>query len=489
LVIAAAAILVMATLLVLILAATTLAFSVFEYLHDVSPWLLVVYIGLLVTFISAGGIVTWRLLSPREKQQQKNKSTSPVPIADEAKLKETIDQHAAKGIDVDSVVAEIAELEHRRATGELYLAVYGEISHGKSSLIQALVPGAETEIDIRGGTTREVTHYSWQAPSGDRLILADVPGFNQSGDPAQNTAREEALRAHMVIYVCDGDLTRDQWLRLEELSLHGKPIIVAINKKDRYNAADLTRIKQHLQQRLPESTQIVAVQSGGQEQIVRVLADGREEQVKRDRPVMVDELVIAVQNQLMDQGEVLNQLRDNAVFLLATGKLDSALENYRERSSDELVERYTRRAVIGGLAAFAPGSDLIIQGALAVALVRALSNLYETPFRQLDVDQLLKAIGKEGMTKTVPILLAIAGNALKAFPGVGTVIGGLAHAVAYGLLFQSLARALVFTLKTQGKLDPDIALESFKEKLGENLAQRAKQLASIAITEQRKKKR
>ncbi|MEN8132878.1 MAG: GTPase domain-containing protein, partial [Pseudomonadota bacterium] len=332
------------------------------------------------------------------------------------------------------------------------------------------------------------THYSWQAPSGDRLILADVPGFNQLGDPTQTTAREEALRAHMVIYVCDGDLTRDQWLRLEELSLHGKPIIVAINKKDRYSADDLTRIKQQLQKRLPESTQVVAVQSRGHQQIVRVLPDGREEQVERDRPVMVDELVIAVQNQLMDQGEVLNQLRDNAVFLLATGKLDSALENYRERSSDELVERYTRRAVIGGLAAFAPGSDLIIQGALAVALVRALSNLYEIPFRQLDADQLLKAIGKEGMSKTVPILLAIAGNALKSFPGVGTVIGGLSHAVAYGLLFQSLARALVFTLKTQGRLDPDIALESFKEKLGENLAARAKHLASIAITEQRKKK-
>jgi hypothetical protein len=62
----------------------------------------------------------------------------------------------------------------------------------------------------------------------------------------------------------------------------------------------------------------------------------------------------------------------------------------------------------------------------------------------------------------------------------------VAHAVAYGLLFQSLALALVKTLSSQGKLDPRLALRTFEEKLGEDLAARAKHLAVVALKEQRK---
>ena len=45
--------------------------------------------------------------------------------------------------------------------------------------------------------------------------------------------------------------------------------------------------------------------------------------------------------------------------------------------------------------------------------------------------------------KALPLSLAVAGNGLKAFPGVGTVAGGLVHAVAYGLIFDALGRSLV----------------------------------------------
>jgi uncharacterized protein len=69
------------------------------------------------------------------------------------------------------------------------IALYGEISSGKTSLIRALVPEARAEskvlVDVRGGTTRAVSLYSWQTSRGDRLILADVPGFNEAGNRAR----------------------------------------------------------------------------------------------------------------------------------------------------------------------------------------------------------------------------------------------------------------------------------------------------------------
>src|SRR5690606_36512401 len=46
--------------------------------------------------------------------------------------------------------AELAELDRRRATGEIHVAVFGEISTGKSSLIRALAPSAAPDVDLRG---------------------------------------------------------------------------------------------------------------------------------------------------------------------------------------------------------------------------------------------------------------------------------------------------------------------------------------------------
>ena len=47
--------------------------------------------------------------------------------------------------------------------------------------------------------------------------------------------------------------------------------------------------------------------------------------------------------------------------------------------------------------------------------------------------RILSAAAIERAGKALPLSLAVAGNGLKAFPGVGTVAGGIAHAVAYGL--------------------------------------------------------
>ena len=83
-------------------------------------------------------------------------------------------------------------------------------------------------------------------------------------------------------------------------------------------------------------------------------------------------------------------------------------------------------------------------------------------------------------------MLAVAGNGLKAFPGIGTVSGGLTHAVAYGLLFDAFGRALVRTLVEQGDLNQKQALANLDEALGEPLPARARRIAAMAIDMARK---
>jgi uncharacterized protein len=64
---------------------------------------------------------------------------------------------------------------------------------------------------------------------------------------------------------------------------------------------------------------------------------------------------------------------------------------------------------------------------------------------------------------------------------VGTVTGGLTHAVAYGLIFESLGQAVLRTLEQTHSLKTTLILEDFEEKLSGNLEARATTLARIAL--------
>src|SRR5690606_40161818 len=119
--------------------------------------------------------------------------------------------------------------------------------------------------------------------------------------------------------------------------------------------------------------------------------------------------------------------------------------------------------------------------ALGTGLVRELAGLYETPVRQIDIDALVDRAGRTLRTTTA-VVLAIAGNAAKAFPGLGTLGGGLAHAVAYGMIFDSLGKAVAQTLASGGSLESEAATAAFVQRLGQAPAPRLLGLLKTAIT-------
>jgi hypothetical protein len=136
--------------------------------------------------------------------------------------------------------------------------------------------------------------------------------------------------------------------------------------------------------------------------------------------------------------------------------------------------------VAGGLAAISPGTDILIQGYLGTRMVRALCELYEVPVREIELNRLLDLSQKQVRT-ALPLLLAVAGNAAKAFPGVGTLAGGLMHAVAYGLIFDALGHAVVRTLETRGELRPAPASLTFRDNLVTDVETRARKLLRLAL--------
>jgi hypothetical protein len=83
------------------------------------------------------------------------------------------------------------------------------------------------------------------------------------------------------------------------------------------------------------------------------------------------------------------------------------------------------------------------------------------------------------------LLLALVGNVFKAFPGIGTVVGGMMHAVVYGLVFESLGKAVARSLESRGDLVSGPALRMFEDNLSEDLEARARRLAQLVWARQR----
>ncbi|URL57706.1 50S ribosome-binding GTPase [Luteibacter flocculans] len=428
--------------------------------------------GVLLLLVSLGAAVTVWWLRPRRPR-------APVTAPDRTSLEARIAQLRHDDAGVEELRSELTELDRRRASARTYLAVFGEISTGKSSLIAAMVPGAAPASDARGGTTREVTHYETSA-WGDGWTIADVPGSAEAGGEArERLARAEALRAHAVVYVCAGDLTRSQAEELRWLGDFGKPLVLAVNKADQWTDIERDQILQHVREQadgIPDA--VLAISAGGEERFTRRLADGSTEDVTRRRPAQWQPLRDALRRLLAAGPSALEAQRENAVLASLHERTGERERAYRADEAERIVSRYARRAIVGAMAAVAPGSDLVIQGALAASMVRALASLHDVRVTDVEVDNLLRQVRMTLRTGT-SVVLAVAGNALKAFPGLGTLGGGVLHAFAYALIFDSFGRALAATLAERQALDQADAGERMRELLNEVDASRLRRLADL----------
>jgi hypothetical protein len=422
-----------------------------------------------------GLIAVWWLVRPRRRRR-------PMPAPDRGSLEQRIGQLREHGAETGGLTAELGELDRRRASARVYVALFGEISTGKSSLIRALDPQARIATDARGGTTRQVNHYDAQLADGRTLVLADVPGSRESGGEAHETlARQEALRAHAVVYLCAGDLNRSQASELQWLADFGKPLLLVLNKIDQWTPVERDQLLARLRrQSHGTAAAVVAISAGGSERYERQLADGTSESVERQRRPAIDPLLRALEHLTAPGADALEGLREHAV-LAGLHERTGALETQtRAVDAERIVRKYARRAIVGAMAAVAPGSDLLIQGVLAAGLTRDLARLYGVRATEVQIEDFIRQ-AKLTLRTGSSIVLAVAGNAMKAFPGLGTLGGGVLHAFAYALIFDSMGRALAASLSERQALDQDDAGARMKELLAEPGSNRLRQLATLTM--------
>ena len=476
-------------LLVFVIATAALLFvsesalNVWDRLKAGPPALLYAYVSFMLLLAATALWLIWRLVVRRRAKPREPATLQPLTRGE---IEERLREAEATGIDTRAAQAELKELAARR--NAIHLCFFGEVSSGKSSLIRALVPEADVTIDVVGGSTGDVRHYRWRDGQGAEILLTDVPGIGGTQDGLTGMATIEAQRANVVLFVCDSDLTRAELDSIRALLEFDKPLVLVLNKADRYSAEEQAALMEKLLERIDAiggdvgRDHVIAVSAGGEVDVIERAADGSEERVRRTRPADIGVLVVAINRMLAEEGEALDARRERAIFRMAAERLALAEREFRQQRSEQIIRSATRKAIVGALAAISPGTDILIQGYIGTAMTRELCRLYGAAPRDLDIEEFL-SLSQSRVGRALPLTLAVAGNGLKAFPGLGTVAGGLVHAVAYGLIFDALGRSLVLTLRKHGELLPDEAAKEFEEGISEHVEAGIRRVAKMALEE------
>jgi small GTP-binding protein len=457
--------------LFLVLVLTEKLLAIWHYLQEAPFWVSFLY-SAVIMLVAVFGVYLYLLLLRPKPEKVKIK-----PL-DESSLRKSIELQAQRGVNISQAQLELEELDKRRTKENFYIALYGTVSSGKSSFIKALLPEQQVQTDVLSGTTKTIQTYQYK-----NLVIIDLPGLDDSADVEsrmEQLAIDETLRSHVVVFLTDSDLTQTEMGVISKIKESKKPMVIALNKSDRYAENEQQQLVVALKNKTDKKYPVALISTGGLETVIYQDAKGKQRKKVESRDADIQPLLKAIEKVVASNPEILNRFRDASMLMLAQHKLNQAQVKFNLEQAQDVIDSYTKKAVFGAMASVAPGSDLVIQGTLATKMVQNICQCYDISPKSMEIDQVIRLTG--GKLKTsVSLILAVAGNAMKSFPGIGTAAGGVTHAVSYGMIFNALGHAVLESVSTLGILDAQSTQQIFEENLRGPAQGLAKDLAKMAL--------
>jgi small GTP-binding protein len=368
-----------------------------------------------------------------------------------AAVEQTLDKYRrctpAEKEKLRSELAGLRDMHDKLQSGRVEIVVFGEISTGKSALINALVGEAVAAVDVQGGWTKEVWHVNWQGTGyrlpglGDsQVVLVDTPGINEVGGAARGQmAREAAERSDLILFCTDSDLNDTEHGNLVELASFHKPIIVVLNKIDLYSREQRVRLlevlcNERLRDMVPKEQVVAAAADPREREYVIQAADGKERSEWKKPPPDVSELKAAILEMLDKEGLALIAL--NAALYAAdkSDRIASLRIELRERRAMQVVWGYaSTKAVAVGLNPFA-FADIFGGVAIDAAMILTLAAVYGMEMKWAQARTLAISIATAAGWMTVGVVVStVAVSAFKAFTfGKSTLVTALPQGAAAG---------------------------------------------------------
>jgi small GTP-binding protein len=340
----------------------------------------------------------------------------------------------------------LTDMARKLETGRIDIAVFGEVSSGKSALINALMGEYVADVNVQGGWTREVWRVGWGVPHSVRglgssqVVLIDTPGINEVNDQGRADMAVETARAcDLILFVTDADLNAREFEALTALAAANKPMILVFNKKDLYTPAQRERVMEVLRsERLPHVI--------GHDDIVMTAADPLEREVIFEQPdgtertewrkpkPDVEQLKIRILEVLDREGKALIALNASLFAADAGDKLASVKVRLRDVHAQRVIWTFAVTKAVAVAANPIPVLD--ISGGLVVdtTMVVTLADVYGLPMSRRNAAGLIKDIlMSAGWVTLGEWITHLAANAMKASTfGAATVVTALPQGLAAG---------------------------------------------------------
>jgi GTPase len=353
-----------------------------------------------------GALPKW--FSPKEPAETaaagpvETASGSPVELAreslrgllDDAEIPGAVRKALAK--DFAEVQAMLEKLEH----GHLHIAVFGRVSVGKSALVNALLGEKRFSTSPLHGETTEAQSAAWTAWDAGGVFLIDTPGINEiQGEARERLAHTVVSRSDLVLFVVDGDISSTEMSALQQIVEENRPVIVVLNKADRYTQSDRALLLQGLKERtqglIPDDRIVVAAADPAERIYVQIDDAGQERETMQRPPSQTEQLRETLWTLLEAEGKVLSAL--NAT--LFAGRLSDAINQrviaVKKDLANALIRNYClAKGILVGVNPV-PISDLVAATAVDIGLVFHLSRVYGLPVTRTEAGRLITTIGAQ----------------------------------------------------------------------------------------------
>jgi uncharacterized protein (DUF697 family) len=294
--------------------------------------------------------------------------------------------------------------------------------------------------------------------------LIDTPGIDElDGEARERLAYDVAGVSDLVVFVVDGDMTQRERDALVSLARTERPLLLALNKADRYGEDERERLLERLREHaagLVRADDVVAIAAQPAAiKRVRVAADGSEQAELVEQTPELGALRARLVAVLEREGRTLAALNASLFAGRVADQVGARIAEARRELAGTVIRQYCIAKAVAVALNPIPVADLLAAGALDAALVMHLGRVYGLPLTKSEAGALIAVI-----TAQLAVLMGaiwgvhLVASALKGLSaGVSTVVTAGAQGALAWYATELVGRAAEKYLvagKSWGELGP-----------------------------------
>jgi len=295
---------------------------------------------------------------------------------------------------------EIEAISDKLQHSEIHIAAFGRVGTGKSSLLNALLGREAFSTSPLHGETRVQQRSQWDSVNSDHVVLIDTPGIDElEGEAREELAQSVARISDIVLMVCEGDLTETEFKAVRSLAGRQRPLLLVLNKSDRYSGTELDSLLAHLRDRCnglvePENT-LTASAAPRPEKLIRIDEAGNEHPSERPRRPDIKILRARLWDILEKEGKTLAALNAALFTSELDGRIAGKIVHARKTVAERIIRNYCLAKGLVVAVNPIPVADLLAAAGTDVAMVIHLGNVYGFQLSRREASKLLLTISAQ----------------------------------------------------------------------------------------------